>query len=260
MILDDILRNKRAEVAARKRAAPAKALESLARSASAPRDFRTALAGGRKRGIRLIAEYKRASPSKGIIRADLDPAQVGRLYEAAGAAAISVLTDEKFFSGKLEELRAVRGAVKIPVLRKDFIIDPWQLLEARAAGADAVLLIAAALEEAELREFRIQALDLGMHCLVEVHDETELARALASGAEIVGINNRNLQSFRVELETTFRLRAGIPQEKLVVSESGIATRADAVRLQQAGVDAMLVGETLMRRPDPGEAAKELLGG
>jgi len=259
MILDDILTNKRAEVAERKRAAPAKALEALARSASAPRDFLAALGGGRQRGIRLIAEYKRASPSKGTIRADLEPAQVGRLYESAGAAAISVLTDEKFFSGRLEDLRAVRGAVAIPVLRKEFIIDPWQLLEARAAGADAVLLIAAALEEAQLREFRVQAFDLGMHCLVEVHDEKELDRALASGAAIVGINNRDLRSFRVELETTFRLRAAIPQDKIVVSESGIVGRADALRLQEAGVDAMLVGETLMRRPNPAEAARELLG-
>ncbi len=259
MILDDILTNKRAEIAERKRAMPAKALEPLARSAPAPRDFLAALAGGRQRGIRLIAEYKRASPSKGIIRADLDPAQAGRLYESAGAAAISVLTDEKFFSGKLEDLRAVRAAVAIPVLRKEFIIDPWQLLEARAAGADAVLLIAAALTDAQLREFRMRALDLGMHCLVEVHNEAELGRALVSGAAIVGINNRNLRSFHVDLETTFRLRAAIPQEKVVVSESGIATREDALRLQGAGVDAMLVGETLMRRTDPAEAARELMG-
>ena len=260
MILDDILKNKRAEVAERKRAVPEKRLSALAHSAPAARDFRAALAGGRERGIRLIAEYKRASPSKGTIRADLQPAQVGRLYESAGAAAISVLTDEKFFSGTLDDLRAVRTAVKIPLLRKEFIIDPWQILEARAAGADALLLIAAALDENQLREFRMQALDLGMHCLVEVHDGEELGRALASGAEIVGINNRDLRSFRVELETTFRLRAAVPQGRIVVSESGIAGRADALRLQGAGVDAMLVGETLMRRKDPAEAARELLGG
>jgi indole-3-glycerol phosphate synthase len=258
MILDEILDNKRTEVAERKRATPSKALEALARSASAPRDFLAALAGGRQ-SIRLIAEYKRASPSKGAIRADLGPTQAGRLYESAGAAAISVLTDEKFFSGRLDDLRVVREGAAIPVLRKEFIIDPWQLLETRAAGADAVLLIVAALDDTQLRDFREQAFDSGMHCLVEVHDEKELERALDSGAAIVGINNRDLRSFRVDLGTTFRLRAAIPQDKVVVSESGIAGRADVLRLQEAGVDAMLVGETLMRRQNPADAVKELLG-
>lgn len=260
MILDDILKHKRSEVTLRKRSAPAESLEKFVRSTPAPRDFRAALAGGRDRGIRLIAEYKRASPSKGVIRADLQPADVGRGYESAGAAAISVLTDVKFFSGSLDDMRAVRAAVKIPVLRKEFIIDPWQILEARAAGADAILLIVAALDDAQLRDFRAQALELGMHSLVETHDEKEVSRALACGAEIIGINNRNLQTFRTDLETTFRLRRAIPQDKIVVGESGIAARADALRLQEAGVDAMLVGETLMRRTNPADAARELLGG
>lgn len=259
MILEQILANKRLETAALAQSATEESLRKAALAAPAPRDFAAALAGGRERGIRLIAEYKRGSPSKGTIRADLAPAPTARLYESAGAAAISVLTDKQFFSGTLDDLRAVRAAVNIPVLRKDFIIDPLQILEARAAGADAVLLIAAALDDRSLREFRALSLDLGMECLIEAHDEEEAARAAASGARIIGINNRDLRTFRVDIETTLRLRKKIPPDRIAVSESGIATRADALRLQEAGVDAMLVGETLMRRPVPAEAVRELLG-
>jgi len=208
---------------------------------------------------RLIAEIKRASPSAGPLRPDLDPAEVARAYAAAGASAVSVLTEPSFFGGSLEDLRAVRGAVTLPVLRKDFILHRYQLLEAVAAGADAALLIVAMLSEDELRALHAHAMELHLDCLVEVHNEAELDVALRLGLDVVGINNRDLDTMRTDIETTLRLLPRVPEGVAVVSESGIRTRADIQRLAAAGVHAVLVGETLMRSPDPGAAAAALLG-
>ena len=207
----------------------------------------------------MIAEVKKASPSRGLIRADFDPAEIAAAYEEAGASAISVLTDEKNFQGRLEYLEAVHRAVSLPVLQKDFIIDPYQVYEARAALADAILLIVAALCREELTEFMALAEELGMASLVEVHTSEELDVALEVGAKVIGINNRNLQTFETKLETTLELAPKIPSDRILVSESGIFTRADVERLMAAGVDAVLVGEALMREPDPGTKVRELLG-
>jgi indole-3-glycerol phosphate synthase len=257
MILERILASKRDEIRARQARLTSAELERLAASAPPALDFAGAIRSGGR--IRLIAEFKRASPSRGAIRADLDPAQVGRLYAGAGVAAISVLTDAPFFHGSADDLRSLRPAVKIPLLQKDFILDPCQLLEARSLGADAILLIAAALPGDALARLYQAATDLRLAALVEVHDEADLRRALAISPRIIGINNRDLRTFQVSVETTFRLRPLIPPGIVVVSESGIRSRADALKLQEAGVDAMLVGESLMRRPDPGKAAAQLLG-
>ncbi|MGD1000487.1 MAG: indole-3-glycerol phosphate synthase TrpC [Candidatus Brocadiia bacterium] len=259
MILDKILASKREEVQRRKALVPPADLAKRLHGAPAPRDFASAIRRGRDGAIRLIAEFKRASPSQGVIRADLAPAQVARLYSGAGAAAMSVLTDAPFFQGSADDLRSAREAVTIPVLQKDFILDDYQVLEARTAGADAILLIAAALPGDELARLHRRAAEFGLAALVEVHDESDLDRALAIRPKIVGINNRDLRTFGVDLAATFRLRPLIPPAIIVVSESGIRSRADALRLQEAGVDAMLVGERLMRQPDPGRAAAELLG-
>jgi indole-3-glycerol phosphate synthase len=259
LILDKILASKRDEVQRRKALVPAADLAKRLGGAPAARDFAGAIRRGRDGAIRLVAEFKRASPSQGVIRADLAPAQVARLYSGAGAAAMSVLTDAPFFQGSADDLRSAREAVTIPVLQKDFILDDYQLVEARIAGADAILLIAAALPGDELARLHQRAAELGLAALVEVHDESDLERALAIQPRIVGINNRDLRTFGVDLATTFRLRPLIPPAIIVVSESGIRSRADALRLQEAGVDAMLVGERLMRQPDPRRAAAELLG-
>lgn len=258
MILDTIVASKRVELARAKANTPLAELRRRLRDAPPARDFAAAVAaaGG---PCRLIAEFKRASPSKGIIRPDLTPADVARAYEAAGAAAISVLTDGPFFSGSLDDLAAARAAAGLPVLRKDFTLETYHLLEARCRGADAVLLIAAVLDASELRDLRQQAADLGMAALVEVHDEPELERALASDPQIIGVNNRNLATFAVDMAATLRLRPLIPPGVVTVSESGIASRADVVRLQENAVDAVLVGETCMRRANPGDAVRELLG-
>jgi len=260
MILDDILASKRKELAERKAAVPEAELARRASAGPAALDFAAAIARKPTDPIRLIAEFKRASPSKGVIRADLAPADVARRYADAGAAAISVLTDGPFFSGSLEDLAAVRHAVRLPILRKDFILDRYQLVEARAAGADAALLIVAALDDATIRLLQREAAQLGMAALVEVHDEVELDRALAHNARIIGVNNRDLRSFRVNPGATLRLRPRIPAGVVVVSESGIRSREDALRLEQAGVDAILVGEFLMTAADPGAAAAALLRG
>jgi indole-3-glycerol phosphate synthase len=204
----------------------------------------------------VIAEVKRASPSKGAIRANLDPAALAASYAAAGAAALSVLTDGPFFQGSLADLEAARTAVRLPVLRKDFVIDPLQVLEARAAGADAVLLIVAALEEARLRELLAVAREQGMEALVEVHSRAELERALGAGAGIVGINNRDLRTFRTDIEVTRQLLA-YTGGRTIVSESGIDEAATVRSLEAAGVHAFLVGEALLRAPDPGEALRKL---
>jgi indole-3-glycerol phosphate synthase len=256
-ILDRIVATKRLEVAAAQAAVPP--VELRARLADAPpvRDFFAALAAPGP--IKLIAEVKKASPSKGVIRADFEPVAIARAYEAHGAACLSVLTDESFFQGHLDYLRAVRAAVQLPVLRKDFILDPYQLLEARAAGADAVLLIAECLDDCGLRSLHNEALELGMTPLVELYEPENLERVLTAGATLVGINNRDLRSFETDLEHTLRLLPRIPENCLVVGESGIRTRADVERLAAAGVDAILVGETLMARPDLGAAVDELSG-
>lgn len=256
-ILDKIVADKRREIAAARLRVSEQALADEAARAAPPRDFFAALA--RPGPIRLIAEVKRASPSAGLIRADFDPVYIARQYESAGASCISVLTDAPFFQGSLEDLRAVRAAVELPVLRKDFILDPYQLLEARAAGADAVLLIAECLDDCSLRSLHNRALELGLTPLVELYEPANLARVLEAGARLIGVNNRDLRSFHVDLDHTIRLRRSIPADCLVVGESGIRTRADVERLEQAGVDAMLVGEGLMAAADIGAAVRNLLG-
>jgi indole-3-glycerol phosphate synthase len=256
-ILDTIVARKRDEVAAAKALRPEVELRSALRDAPPIRDFFDALAADGP--IKLIAEVKKASPSKGIIRADFDPVAIARTYAAGGAACISVLTDEPFFQGKLEYLSAIRAAVDVPLLRKDFILDPYQLLEARVAGADAVLLIAECLDDCRLRQLHNAALELGLTPLVEFYEPANLARVLEAGAALIGVNNRDLRTFQVDLRHTIRMRAQIPRECLVVGESGIHSRDDAVLLEQAGVDAMLVGEHLMAQPDIAAALGQLLG-
>jgi indole-3-glycerol phosphate synthase len=255
-ILDEIIRWKRDEIARHKRASPVTAVQAEVALAPLPQDFAAAL---RAPGVSLIAEVKRASPSKGLLRGDLDAAALACEYEANGALAISVLTDERFFQGSLDHLRAVRRAVRRPVLRKDFILDPYQVYEARAAGADAVLLIVAALSDDELLALHRLVDELGMAALVEVHDKAELERALDISPRIVGVNNRDLRTFDVDLETTARLRPLIPADVILVAESGVHTRADVARLAAIGADAMLVGEALVRAQDPGRKIRELVG-
>lgn len=256
-VLDQILTHKRDEVRSAKRRKGADVLAREVREVARPiAGLRAALLSCS--GVAVIAEIKRMSPSKGLIRADFDAEKIALAYRAAGAAAISVLTDEKFFGGSLAILRQVRAAVATPLLRKDFTIDPYQIEEARVAGADAVLLIVAALPERELAELHAHALGLGLDVLVEVHDEAELERALAIGSKLVGVNNRDLKSFEVDLGTTERLAARIGDPEVVlVAESGIGTPADVARLARAGARGYLVGESLMRMPDPGRALEAL---
>jgi len=256
--LDRILEATSERVAVAKRERPAPALEKEVAGARDPRDFTAALAGP---GVSLIAEFKRASPSAGPIAGSSSIARMAKAYERGGASAMSVLTDRPFFSGSLEDLAMAKGAAELPVLRKDFIFDEWQVLEARAAGADAVLLIAAAVPDQGLMgalTSRIQ--ELGMAALIEVHSEEELERVIDLGPRLVGINQRDLTTFEVDRGLAVRLRKLIPKGTLVVAESGIASREDVERLEQAEVDAMLVGEHLMRSGDPAAAAAELLGG
>jgi len=256
-ILDQIVSAKRQEVARARAAVPEALLREQVAAAPPVRDFVGALRQGPP--IRLIAEVKKASPSKGVIRADFDPVAIARIYEQHGASCISVLTDEPYFQGSLEYLRQIRAAVSLPVLRKDFIIDPYQVVEARAAGADAVLLIAECLDDELLTRLHAAILALGMTPLVELYEPANLPRVLAIGAELVGVNNRDLRTFHTDLEHTLRLRREIPADRVVVGESGIRTRGDVERLQAAGVQAMLVGETFMARADVGAAVDELLG-
>jgi indole-3-glycerol phosphate synthase len=256
-ILDQIVSAKRQEVARARAAVPEALLREQVAAAPPVRDFVGALRQGPP--IRLIAEVKKASPSKGVIRADFDPVAIARIYEQHGASCISVLTDEPYFQGSLEYLRQIRAAVSLPVLRKDFIIDPYQVVEARAAGADAVLLIAECLDDELLTRLHAAILALGMTPLVELYEPANLPRVLAIGAELVGVNNRDLRTFHTDLEHTLRLRREIPADRVVVGESGIRTRGDVERLEAAGVQAMLVGETFMARADVGAAVDELLG-
>ncbi len=256
-VLEKIVATKRAEIAAAKAARPEAALREMAAQAPTVRSFFTPLAAGPP--IRLIAEVKKASPSRGVIRQDFQPVEIAHTYQAHGASCLSVLTDEQYFPGSLDYLRQVRAAVRLPVLRKDFILDSYQLYEARAAGADAVLLIAECLDDCNLRKLHNEAVALGMSPLVELYDPENLQRVFDAGATLIGVNNRDLRTFETDLEHTLRLRERVPDECVLVSESGIRTRADVERLAAAGVDAILVGETLMASPDIGQAVDELLG-
>ena len=255
-VLEKIVATKRGEVERAKTARPAAELRAKLADAPAPRDFFAALDG--QGTIRLIAEVKKASPSKGVIRADFHPLDIARTYERHGASCLSVLTDETYFQGRLEYLRAIRAEVDLPVLRKDFILDGYQLLEAREAGADAVLLIAECLDDCQLRKLHNEAIELGMTPLVELYDAENLDRVLEAGATLVGVNNRDLRTFEVDLEHSLRLIERVPDECLFVSESGIRTPADVERLAAAGVDAILVGESLMAQTDIGAAVDKLL--
>jgi indole-3-glycerol phosphate synthase len=257
MILDEIIANKKMELVETKRRAPLSEIRSKASGAEPTRGFGKALSGAGD--IRLIAEVKKASPSKGVIRKDFDPVAIARSYEESGASCLSILTEKKFFQGELEYLGRIRKTVKIPLLRKDFIIDEYQIHEARAAGADAILLIAACLEQQQIQDYLGSAHRLGLDALVESHTYKELDKSLRAGAMLVGINNRDLTTFSVSLQTTLDLVKDIPDDRTVVSESGIKTRDDVIRLQKAGVDAILVGESLMREKDIGRKVKELLG-
>jgi indole-3-glycerol phosphate synthase len=256
-ILQRILQRKREEVEQRRGEVPQAELQARARAAAPARGFADAMRARIARGHpAVIAEVKKASPSRGVIRPDYDPAAIARSYQAGGATCLSVLTDVDFFQGDDRHLQAARAACSLPVLRKDFVIDPYQVIEARALGADCVLLIVAALDDARLRGFAAQAMRLGMDVLIEAHDAAELQRALEVGAEagrspLLGVNNRDLRSFEVSLDTTLALRARVPADRLLVTESGIAAPEDVARMRGAGVDAFLVGETFMRAPDPG---------
>ena len=257
-ILRRILDTKRNELATARLARGAGEVERLARAAAPARDFvgalRTRLAAGQ---TAVIAEIKRASPSKGLLRADFDPPSIARSYAAGGAACLSVLTDREYFQGAPEFLVAARDACALPVLRKDFVIDSYQVLESRAMGADCILLIAAALEPGAMCELESLALELGMAVLVEVHDAAELDAALALKTPLIGVNNRDLRSFVTRLETTLDLLPKIPSGRVVVTESGILSRQDVQKMRAAGVGAFLVGEAFMRAADPGQALKEL---
>ncbi|MCS7048700.1 MAG: indole-3-glycerol phosphate synthase TrpC [Verrucomicrobiae bacterium] len=254
-ILEQIVAEKRREVDRLR--LQKTAIHELAAERQDYRDFAGALRN--TTGLALIAEVKKASPSAGVIATNFQPVAIAKEYRAAGAAALSVLTDEKFFQGRIEYLQQIRAVVKLPVLRKDFIVDELQIYESVARGADAILLIVAILDGAQLRQYLALARQLKIPALVEVHDEEELQRALDSGAELIGINNRDLRTFTVDLATTERLASRVPSDRLVVAESGIHTRADVERVQRAGVKAILVGESLMRSNDVAAKVRELLG-
>ncbi len=256
-ILDDIVAAKREEIELSKLDMPGEKLRQQLAAAPPVRDFLGALSLGPP--IRLIAEVKKASPSAGVIRAEFDPVEIARIYQRHGASCISVLTDGPFFQGSLEHLRKIRAAVDLPVLRKDFIIDEYQVWQARVAGADAVLLIAECLDDRKLRELYNLIEELGMTPLVELYEAANLRRVLDVGARLVGINNRDLRTFHAELKHCMRLRMQVPAGRIVVGESGIRTRRDVEELQAAGLHAMLVGETLMAKPNIGQAVDELLG-
>lgn len=256
-ILDDIIATKRREIEDSKRARPEADLRRSAEETPSPRDFFAPLAAPGP--IKLIAEVKKASPSAGLIRDDFNPVEIAQTYERHGASCISVLTDEQYFAGSLDNLRNVRAAVGIPCLRKDFILDKYQLYEARSVGADAVLLIAECLDDCNLRALFNEAVALGMSPLVELYDAANLQRVFDAGATLIGVNNRDLRTFETDLEHTLRLRERIPGECVLVAESGIRTRDDVLRLEAAGVDAILVGESLMREADIGAAVDRLLG-
>ena len=254
-VLDRILESRRAAVEHRKKVLPETALRYGVKAATPLRDFSAALTLD---GLNIIAELKAASPSRGVLREKFDAAALARTLEAAGAVALSVLTEEEFFRGSLKNLRDARRAVGLPVLRKDFIFDPWQVWEARANDADSFLLIVAALGDARLRELISLGRELGMEPLVEVHTAEELTRALSAGARIIGVNNRDLKTLEVRPETSLALIESIPEDRIAVSESGLQTHKDLQGLRAAGFDAFLIGEHLMQSPEPGEALAALL--
>jgi indole-3-glycerol phosphate synthase len=259
-ILQKIVQRKLQEIAQRTQRTPVAQLRKGLAQAVPPRGFADAIAAKMRAGSpAVIAEIKKASPSKGVLREDFVPAAIAASYQAGGAACLSVLTDEDFFQGADEYLRQARAACSLPVLRKDFIIDPYQVYEARALGADAILLIAACLEDAHLRQLNALAHELGMDVLIEVHDGAELQRALAVDNRLIGINNRNLHTFAVTLSTTLDLLDAMPRGRIVVTESGINTRHDVDLLRRKGVGAFLVGEAFMRAADPGGKLAQLFG-
>ncbi|MEW6448117.1 MAG: indole-3-glycerol phosphate synthase TrpC [Bacillota bacterium] len=255
-MLEEIIEHKRREIAAKRAAYSVEQLKASAHTAPPARDFTTAL---RRPGrVAVIAEIKRASPSKGPIRPGADPVEIAKIYAASGAAAISVLTDERFFQGSPVFLSLVRSAVEVPVLCKEFILDPIQIYEARGLGADALLLIVRLLEQRELAEFISLARELGMECVVEVHSPGEIEQSLAAGAKIIGINNRDLETFKTDIETTFRLKRHLPPEVVVVSESGIASPPAIRALKECGVNAVLIGEALMAAADISAKLREFV--
>ncbi|RCS52796.1 indole-3-glycerol phosphate synthase TrpC [Bremerella cremea] len=256
-VLDKIVAKKWEEIAAAKSRCPLADVEAKLADAPQPRDFLGALAADGP--VKLIAEVKKASPSKGLIRPDFHPVAIAKDYEAAGATCISCLTDEHFFQGHLDYLIAIRAEVGLPILRKDFVLDPYQVIEARAAGADAVLLIAECLDDNALKSLHDQICELGMTPLVELYEEENVSRVLDIGAQLVGINNRDLRTFEVDLQHTVRLGQQIPDDRVLVGESGIFTHDDIILLQSNNVDAVLVGESLMRQEDVQTAVKKLLG-
>jgi indole-3-glycerol phosphate synthase len=259
-ILNKIVAVKRQEIATAMNRKPLAVMREDAESRMQTRDFvgalRAKIAAGQPA---VIAEVKKASPSKGVLRADFIPADIAQSYAEYGAACLSVLTDQQFFQGSVDYLKQARASCGLPVLRKDFIVDAYQVYESRVMGADCILLIAACLDDAQMKSFEALALSLGMAVLVEVHDEAELARALALKTPLIGINNRNLKTFEVSLGTTLALKAKVPAERLLVTESGIMTPQDVARMRAAGVNAFLVGEAFMRADEPGEALAELFG-
>ncbi len=254
--LDRIVEARRTAIAHRKKSVPETVLRFGVKQALPVRDFGAAL---ERDSLNIIAELKKASPSRGLIRADFDPVALAKCLEIAGAVAISVLTEEEFFQGDLKHMRDARAAISLPVLRKDFIVDPWQVWEARATNADSFLLIVAALDDARLAELLVLGRELGMEPLVEVHTREELTRALAVGARILGVNNRNLRTLEVRIDTSHELIETIPDECIAVCESGLRTHEDLTRLRAAGFDAFLIGEHLMAQPDPAAALRVLLG-
>lgn len=258
-MLDEIIAVKRGEVADRKATTALAELQALALAQTPPRGFRAALDAKAATGYGLIAEIKKASPSKGLIRADFDPPAHARAYAAGGAACLSVLTDAPFFQGHEDYLIAARAACGLPVIRKDFMIDPWQVLEARSIGADAILIIVAALEDAQMAEIEDAALGLGMDVLVEVHDAEELDRALALRSRLIGVNNRNLKDFTVSFDRTYELVGRAPEGCTFVAESGLTSRADLDAMAEHGVRCFLIGESLMRQDDVEAATRAMIG-
>ena len=256
-ILDTIIASKRREIDDSRKLRPEASLRDRLPQAPPVRDFFTPLAAGKP--IRLIAEVKKASPSKGVIREDFDPVEIALTYERHGATCLSVLTDSPFFQGSLENLSRIRRAVSLPLLRKDFILEAYQVYEARLAGADAVLLIAECLDDCQLRGLHNLIVELGMTPLVELYEPANLNRVFDAGATLIGINNRDLRTFEVDLAHSIAFRPLVPDQCVLVAESGIRGRADAIWLEDAGIDAMLVGETLIAHPDIGAAVDALLG-
>jgi len=258
LILDKIVESKKKVLNKAKKDCNINHLTDIAQKQSKVLNFKDSLKKNKASDIRIIAEVKKASPSKGLIRADFDPLQIAKQYEKNNASAISVLTESDFFQGKLEYLKDIKNLVNIPVLRKDFIFDPYQVVEARANGADAVLLIAAILEKPLLEELISVVKEFSLSALVEIHTQDELEKVLLTDAEIIGINNRNLKTFNTDIRTTIDLMSFIPDSKIIVTESGIKTKEDILMLSDAGVDAFLIGETFMREQNPGDKLKEFI--